>query len=171
VFAAQGGDVVKVAGPGPADAWKPVLLGDREGEALARLCEALIPRTRTPGARDARVHEYIDLAVSLAPPAEKKEFVAGLRWLDRHCVRRHGADLAAVGDAELVALLHSVSDESTDHPRSLRPGARFFVDLKRRTIFGYYTSLEGRVQELGLPETVSMETWRGCRHQGGSHQT
>jgi hypothetical protein len=170
VFAAQEGDVVKVAGPSAA-AWKPVLLTDREGEALARLCDALIPRTATPGARDARVHEYIDLAVSLAPATEKKEFVDGLRWLDRQSDRRYGADLAAIDAGDLVELLRSISDEHADHPKSLRRGAQFFVDLKRRTIFGYYTSLEGRVQELGLPETVSMQTWRGCGHQGGAHDT
>jgi len=37
--------------------------------------------------------------------------------------------------------------------------------------FGYYTSLEGRVQELGLPEAVSMQTWRGCPHPDGEHAT
>jgi hypothetical protein len=170
-FAARDGEVIKTAADPAGAAWRPVLLTEREGEGLAKLVEALIPRTGTPGARDARVHEYIDLAVSLAPAAEKKEFVDGFRWLDRQCRRLHDADLAAASDADLVALLHSISDEHADHPKKLRRGARFFTDLKRRTIFGYYTSLEGRVQELGLPDTVSMQSWRGCAHQGGSHTT
>jgi len=170
VFAARDREVVKMAGTSDRG-WKPVLFTDREGEALARLVEALIPRTDTPGARDARVHEYIDLAVSLAPTAEKKAFVSGLRWLDRHCRRRFDVDLAEIPETDLVGLLRSVSDEHAEHPRSLRPGARFFTDLKRRTIFGYYTSVEGRVEELGLPEVVSMQKWQGCRHQGSAHQT
>lgn len=170
VFAARDGEVVKVASEGD-EGWRPVLLSDREGRALARLVEALIPRTDTPGARDARVHEYIDLAVSLAPEAQKKGFVSGLRWLDRLCRRRFDADLAAVGEADLVELLRSVSDEHATHPKSLERGARFFADLKRRTIFGYYTSVEGRVEELGLPEVVSMQKWQGCRHRGTDHAT
>ncbi|HEX2464291.1 MAG TPA: gluconate 2-dehydrogenase subunit 3 family protein [Thermoanaerobaculia bacterium] len=169
VFAAREGDVVKT--PGDAAAWRPVLLDQREAEGLARLVDALIPRTATPGARDARVHEYIDLAVSLEPVEEKKAFVDGLRWLDRRCQRTHGTDLATAEPADLVALLHTVSDEHEDPPKSLLPGTRFFADLKRRTIFGYYTSLEGRVQELGLPEAVSLQTWRGCPHPGGQHST
>jgi hypothetical protein len=169
-FAARDGEVVKVPGD-PATAWRPVLFSEREGEALARLVETLIPRTDTPGARDARVHQYIDLAVSLAPAAEKKEFVDGFRWLDRHCQRRYDGDVAAMSDGDLVEVLRSISDERAEHPRALRRGARFFKDLKRRTIFGYYTSLEGRVQELGLPDTVSMQTWHGCRHQDGKHHT
>jgi hypothetical protein len=170
VFAARDGEVVKTSGD-PAAAWQPVLFTPREGESLARLVEALIPRTDTPGARDARVHEYVDLAVSLGPEAEKKEFVDGFRWLDWHCQRLHDADLAAVSDADLVGLLRSISDEHADHPKKLRRGARFFTGLKRRTIFGYYTSLEGRVQELGLPDAVSMQTWRGCHHDDGRHET
>jgi hypothetical protein len=167
VFAAQDGDVVKT--PGDASAWRPVLFDAREAEGLARLVDTLIPRTATPGARDARVHEYIDLAVSMAPLEEKKAFVDGFHWLDRRCRKTHGADLSTVDDADLAALLHTISDEHAEHPKSLAPGAAFFTDLKRRTIFGYYTSLEGRVQELGLPEAVSLQAWRGCQHSGGPH--
>ena len=75
------------------------------------------------------------------------------------------------GSKPLVALLDSISDEQKDPPKSLLPGTTFFTDLKRRTIFGYYTSLEGRVQELGLPEAVSLQTWRGCPHPDGRHGT
>jgi len=168
VFAVEGGDVVKA--PATSDTpWRPVLFSDREGEALARLVDALIPRTDTPGARDARVHEYIDLAVSVAPAEEKKSFVEGLRWLDRRARKTYGKDLAAVEEKRLVELLRSISDEHEELPKKLADGGRFFVDLKRRTIFGYYTSLEGRVQELGLPEMVSMQTWRGCPHPQGNH--
>lgn len=169
VFAARDGDVVKT--PGDAAAWRPILFDEREAEGLARLVDALIPRTATPGARDARVHEYIDLSVSLAPVEEKKAFVDGLRWLDRRSQKSYGADLATVESADLVALLHSISDEHENPPKSLQTGTRFFADLKRRTVFGYYTSVEGRVQELGLPETVSLQTWRGCLHPGGEHAT
>jgi hypothetical protein len=170
VFAAgDDGDVIKATGD--ASAWRPVLFDEREAEGLARLVDALIPRTTTPGARDARVHEYIDLAVSLAPPDEKKGFVDGFHWLEKRAKKNHGKALADLEDADLVALLRSISDEQKDLPRALAPGAAFFVELKRRTIFGYYTSIEGRVQELGLPESVSMQKWRGCPHPDGEHTT
>jgi hypothetical protein len=167
VFAAQDGDVVKTTGD--AAAWRPVLFDQREAEALARLVDALIPRTTTPGARDARVHEYLDLAVAVAPVEEKKAFVDGLHWLDGRAKKTHGAGLDAIESTQLVELLRSISDEHQDLPESLAPGGAFFADLKRRTIFGYYTSVEGRVQELGLPEAVSLQTWRGCEHSDGKH--
>jgi hypothetical protein len=168
-FAAREGEVVKV--PAVDTAWRPVLLDERQAEGLARLVDALIPRTTTPGARDARVHEYIDLAVSVEPPDDRKAFVEGLRWLDQRSKKDYGADLATVETKDLVALLRSISDEHEEVPKALARGHRFFANLKRRTIFGYYTSVEGRVQELGLPDTVSMQTWRGCPHPGGQHTT
>jgi hypothetical protein len=170
VFAASDGQVVKAAADITAP-WRPVLLDARQGEGLARLVDTLIPRTETPGARDARVHEYIDLAVSLETPEERKDFVSGFRWLDRRCRRLYDADLAEASEAQLVELLTSISDLHAEHPKSLQRGALFFADLKQRTIFGYYTSLQGRVQELGLPEAVTMQHWQGCRHPDGAHDT
>ena len=166
VFAAREGDVVKT--PGDGSAWQPILFDEREAEGLARLVDALIPRTTTPGARDARVHEYIDLAVSLEPVEDKKAFVDGLRWLDRRCRKTHGADLATAESADLVELLHTISDEHENPPKSLKIGTRFFSDLKRRTVFGYYTSLEGRVQELGLPDACRCRPGEGARIRAGS---
>ena len=168
VFAVQEGGVVKAVSDG-AEGWSPRLLEPRQGEALARLVDLLIPRTETPGARDARVHEYIDLALSLEELPSRKVFVKGLRWLDPECQKRSGADLVAASEADVVAVLRSVSDEHSSHATRLARGAEFFADLKRRTIFGYYTSLEGRVEELALPEVVSMEKWSGCRHPGSDH--
>ena len=160
----QGG-VVKTAADGSE--WKPVLFDERQAEGLAHLVEAIIPRTDTPGARDARVHEYIDLAVSVEDAPDRQAFVDGFVWLDESCRRLYSADLAAVGDDDLIDLLSSVSDEHDELAGELAIGGAFFSQLKRRTIFGYYTSLEGRVQELGLPEVVSSQVFRGCRHTDG----
>ncbi len=69
----------------------------------------------------------------------------------------------------MVELLRSISDENETLASELQPGGEFFSDLKGRTIFGYYTSLTGRTEELGLSDIVSMETFRGCRHPAGDH--
>jgi hypothetical protein len=170
---AQGaqGHIVKIAVPGGAETWTPVLFGEREAEGLARLCEAILPRTDTPGARDARVHEYIDLSASLEAEPAPTQVLEGFRWLDARCRKLHGGDLAAVSESAVIALLSEISDErkADELPPELATGARFFADLKRRTLFGYYTSREGWVDELGQPDAVTMERFRGCLHPPGSH--
>ncbi len=68
------GKIVKAAGKGGGAPWKPVFLSKKEAEQVAAVSEAIIPRTDTAGARDARVHEYIDLALSVEGAARQKSF-------------------------------------------------------------------------------------------------
>lgn len=166
IFRATGdGRVVKAQTESGA-AFKPVLLSDTEVQQLAAACETLIPRTDTPGARDARVHEYLDVALSVESEPVQKRFREGLAWLEGHCKKQHRKGLAEASAEELIELLSAISDDNPNIKDELKPGASFFTDLKARTIFGYYTSREGWIEELGLPEHVGMEKFTGCTHDG-----
>lgn len=159
------GTIVKVAVSEDVT-FEPQALTREDADSLGRLVDTILPRTDTPGALDARVHEYIDLALSVGPEESRQEFLSGFEWLKERCRSVHGKALATTTPDELRELLRPLSDEHPEHPPELEVGATFFADLKRRTVFGYYTSREGRVEELGLPETVTMETYRGCRESG-----
>ena len=161
--------IVKAATGGDAAPWKPVFLSKKEAERLAAVCEAIIPRTDTAGARDARVHEYIDLALSIEGPASRKSFREGLKWLDVHCKRTTGEGLRKASAEQVAQALRPISDEHDSHPDELKPGVSSFRDIKTRTIFGYYTSEQGRVEELSGGAEVGMEIFRGCRHAGHEH--
>ena len=170
VFAlTDGGDIVKAATKEGSVPWKPVFLSKKDAGRVAVVCEAIIPRTDTAGARDARVHEYIDLALSVEGAARQKSFREGLKWMDRYCKDLSGQGLMKISESDLADALETLSDIHDAHPEDLKPGAAFFSDIKNRTIFGYYTSQEGRVQELGKPAEVSMEIFQGCTHDRGAH--
>ena len=162
------GEIVRAPATQERTEWEPVFFTREQAEAVAALAEAIIPRTDTPGARDARVHEYIDLALSVADEGEQRAFVDGLDWMEKRSGEVNGKKIADASAAELTELLRSVSDEHERHSAALQPGTAFFGDIKTRTIFGYYTSREGWVEELGRPEAVTMETFHGCPH-GGEH--
>lgn len=172
----RGAIVKQGQGAAAAEPYAPVFLSADELEAVARLCDVIIPRTGTPGARDARVHEYVDLAVSVEDEEERAEFKEGLELLDARCREQTAGPLHEASAEQLAALLQPLSDEYDAAEAKRRAAgddeieldasdeAAFFGWLKSYTIFGYYTSLEGRVEELGLPDSVTMETWRGCPH-------
>lgn len=147
--------------------WTPRLLTPAQGELLAVLCEHILPRTDTPGARDAGVHEYIDLELSLADGDDQLTALGGLDWIDRRAADLHGSSYLALGAEQQLALLREISDEHGDHPPELLAGAAFFSDLKRRTLFAFYTSKVGRTDALGLPDRVRVERFRGCQHEPG----
>lgn len=152
------------------EAWKPIVLSEREAEQLAAVCEAILPRTDTPGARDARVHEFIDLSLSIENEGMQNRFRENLGWLNDFSKKQTRRELHEASPEQLVEVLTPLSDEHEEHPDDLRTGASFFSDLKSRTIYAYYTSREGWVEELGRPESVGMETWRGCTHGDGGAQ-
>lgn len=155
------GNVVRAAS---ADgAFTPSILTPNQLDAVAQLCETIIPRTDTPGAIDARVHEYIDVRLSGMYEADRRSFLRGLNWLEGRA-SLHGRSIAELDAAERISLLDPISDKHDNHSQAVKPGVDFFRTLKNWTIHGYYTSREGRVQTLGLPESQGMQQWVGCTH-------
>lgn len=158
--ATSDGRVVKAQTEGAA-AFKPEFFSEAEVQQLAAVCETIIPRTDTPGARDARVHEYLDVAMTVETEIASNRFREGLAWLEDYCKKETKKSLVEASPDQLIALLTSISDENPSVKENLRPGAAFFTDVKTRTIFGYYTSREGWVEELGRPEHIGMEKFTG----------
>ncbi len=155
---------------GDPGAWQPQFLTADQGRLLARLTDLIVPRTKTAGALDAGVPEFIDLQLSLDDSDRQLEFLGGLAWIDERCTRLHGHRFADAEEDQQHALLEAISDLHDDHPPELKPGAAFFTDLKRRVLFGYFTSEKGRVEALGLPDKVERQVFQGCTHGSNAHR-
>ena len=166
------GAIVRMAVQDETD-WKPLLFTREQARAVGLLAEAILPRTETPGALDARVHEFIDLELSLADGTEQSEFLERLSSIEARCQEQFGKRVGQVSDLKRAELLDAISDHNevdADHVADqAAEGLACFADLKRRTVFAYYTSEVGRVEGLGLPDAVTMEKFRGCTHRDGSH--
>ena len=107
-------------------AYAPRALTPAQLEQVAVIADEIIPRTDTPGARDAGVHRFVDtmLAEYYTAP-ERDRFIAGLD---------------ATGRAtDLRAALEQLDRDSRDP---------FFRMMKELTILGYYTSQPGATKEL-----------------------
>lgn len=140
--------------------WTPQVLDAHQNETVIALSELIIPETDTPGAKAAKVNEWVDLY--LADLAEDKGhgFLMGLGWLDGYAIKQHGQPFVKLTESQQVAILEKL-DGATEE--ELQPGAEFFQEIKSLTVQGYYTSKIG-IDELnkdGVPETFA------CTH--GSH--
>jgi DNA-binding transcriptional regulator YhcF (GntR family) len=162
----EDGSVVKAATKNGQ--WSPDFFSNKEITQLETLCETIIPKTDTAGASEARVHEYIDLLYSVDSEENQDRVKNGLKWLDKRCKKIQKSNIAKASPEQLIGLLEPLSDTKNSHPSELEIGVDLFRDLKAKTITGYYTSKEGRVEELGLPEHTIMTTYDGCTH-GGEH--
>jgi hypothetical protein len=162
--AAQQHQHARAAAPAaaPKPAWKPLLFDAHQNETVVTLSELIIPATDTPGAKAARVNEYIDLLLHDGAPERRNLFLSGLAWLDGYAIRQHGKPFVRCTADQQVGMLKSI-DRATDE--ALKPGAAFFAEVKRLTVSGYYTTKIG-IDELNKGGRVPGSF--GCPH-GGRH--
>lgn len=139
---------------------------------LQALVEAIIPADdRSPGAREARVADYIDLLLSESEDAVRTLWLDGLKALDAEATARFGSPFAKLGPADTDTLMTFISAHELE---VITPLETFFVMAKQATIHGYYTSEIGIHKELQykgnqmLPEFVGCATVDGkdCPHCG-----
>lgn len=120
---------------------------------VAAASECIIPTTETPGAVEAGVPEFVDVIVAeWYAPEEKATFLAGLAELDARSQAEAGAPLAQLDPARQSEFLTQVDAEAVA-ARKANPDAPtpFWIRLKSLTLYGYYHSAPGSLQELDRP--------------------
>ena len=152
IQAGQSGSALKVLSP-------------REFETLELLVEAIIPTDdRSPGAREARVADYIDLLLSESEHELALQWIGGLAALDREAVTRFGAPLLRLTPEQVDAIL---ADISRNERQPDTPLERFFVMTKQATVRGYYSSEIGIHRELRYKGNQYLQTFVGCATEDG----
>ncbi len=81
---------------------------------VEHLVEAIIPTDeRSPGAKDARVADYMDLLLAEADEGLRKDWLAGLGALDAESSKRFGRGFAKLDPSQTDALLTDISKYET----------------------------------------------------------
>lgn len=126
------------------------------------LTELIIPADdRSPGAKAAKVADYIDFILSESAPEAKQAWTEGLAALDEASARQFGKPFAAATADQQVALL---TEAAKNEFNATTPLEKFFLEAKGRTIHGYYTSEIGIHQELKYKGNQFLPEFVGCDH-------
>lgn len=148
------GPTVKVADPG-----KPTFLQPDEYKTAEALSECIIPRTDTPGAKDAGVALLIDRAIVvsawLGPRCRQ-----GLADLNVLAAQSYGSEFVALTAEQQVAVLTPLSLENETAM------AKFFDLWKGLTVDAYYKTEAGLKTELGWHGNTYLRSFPGCEHPG-----
>lgn len=140
----------------------PVFLSVAQLASVDQLAEAIIPADdRSPGGREARVADYIDLLLSESDSTVQQTWITGLAELDRMAQGRFGSPLATLPSDRLAMLLTEISRNEAN-PQT--PLERFFMATKEATIRGYYSSEIGIQQELRYQGNRMLGEFVGCTH-------
>jgi hypothetical protein len=131
----------------------PRALTPAQLEMVAQAAERILPRTDTPGATDAGVADFIDVMLAdWYSAAERTRFTNGLAELDARSRKLAGSSGDFVHSTELqqIAVLEALDEELHNLRRSGAAGTNehWFAMLKHLTVWGYYTSRPGIVEEL-----------------------
>jgi hypothetical protein len=148
-----------------AAAAQPKALNASQFAALDALVEAIIPADeRSPGAREARVADYIDLLLHEGDEEVRRQWREGLAAMDAEAVARFGTPVAKLEADRLNQLLTDASRNELQPQSTIE---RFFVTTKQATIAGYYTSEIGIHKDLRYKGNQVLAVFHGCLTEDG----
>jgi hypothetical protein len=128
---------------------------------VEELSEMIIPAdNHSGGAKAAKVADYIDQVLREGFDENQKALWRdGLHLIDVMSLHYHGESFVNATAEDRVSLLTVLSKhvEMTDLPE-----VRFFIELKRITVIGYYTSKIGIHDELRYKGNRVLQEYVGC---------
>jgi hypothetical protein len=140
----------------------PAFFNRHQYATITELASLIIPTDETPGAREAKVNEYIDMIVGESAFDVQKVYLDGLAWLDKTAQQRHKKNFVRLTNPQQVAILTEVSKIKSP-TRENEVAAEFFKAIKNATIDGFYTSKIG-IEELGYQGNSVLDEFPGCTH-------
>jgi hypothetical protein len=163
----------------PASGYALHTLNPHQNDTVVAMIDQIIPVTDTPGAKAARVNEFIDVILTeWANDDERHNFLSGLADVEKQSNALFGKNFADASSEQQVTLLRSLDEaaavararsDSKTRPPFWEPQGRdtqmrddFFTVFKKMTVHGYYTSEIGFSQELKLQIIPGAQ--HGCVH-------
>ncbi|MCC8423767.1 gluconate 2-dehydrogenase subunit 3 family protein [Mucilaginibacter sp. UR6-11] len=138
----------------PADIM-PVNLLPQKKALIADLAELIIPRTDTPGAKDAMVEDYIiKMITENTDPRSQKIFLTGLSSLEHYTFSNYNKSFISCSLAQKTLVLKHFEDKANYSFAILNKvnkkvfGLPFFYQLRDLTVEGYCTSFLGATKGM-----------------------
>jgi hypothetical protein len=144
---------------------KLLVLNATQYATVDAFAEAIIPEdSHSPGARAARVADYIDLLLSESDDATKQRWIDGLSALDQASQAKYKGPFAKLTAPQVEEFLTEISRNERD-PQT--PVEQFFRTTKDATIRGYYTSEVGIHKDLQYQGNQFLAEFVGCKTEDG----
>jgi hypothetical protein len=127
------------------------LFTEDDVQFLDEVAETILPKTTTPGAKDAAVGAFMTMMVfDCYTPENQKVFAAGIQHLNEKCREKYGngfLKIAAEQRKELLTALDKEQKEYQDKKKKEDP-SHYFRMMKELTLLGFFTSEVGASKAL-----------------------
>ena len=148
--------------PSPADTESPYVprfFKPDEFHTVEVLTELILPTDEKPGAKEAKVANYIDFVVYSASefePSLQKQWIEGLGLTNKLSEKQYGKPLTQMSVPE-------------HDPKARHEGFPFYSLLKSMTLEAFFTSKVGLIDFLDYKGLTFLTSFPGCTHP--EHQT
>ena len=155
----------------PPPGYKVRTLTPHLNETVIAMTERIIPATDTPGAKGARVNEFIDVILTeWATAEERAHFIEGLEDIDKQSQKLFGKNFVDASPDQQLAQLRAIDDVTlagrvarAHHGNHVEPPDQqlkgdFWEVFKRITVHGYYT------REIGFSQELKLQIIPGAQH-------
>jgi hypothetical protein len=132
----------------------PSAFTDADVEFFDDVAETILPRTDTPGARDAGVGQFIArYSAACYPPEHVALLKSGIADLDAQMQLVRGTGFRRAGEEARTALLVRIDGEAKEHARmekenSSEKSPHYFTLMKQLTLYGFFTSEPGQTRVI-----------------------
>lgn len=136
-------------GKDSAAGFKP--LDAKQQAYLDEVGETILPTTKTPGAKAARVGSFMSVMVrDCYKPADQEIFTKGLGQLEEASQKMNGKGFLESTPTQRTALLTALDAEQKNYAKTKTPEQpnHYFRMVKELTLLGYFTSEVGATQAL-----------------------
>jgi|SoiMethySBSTD1v2_1073268.scaffolds.fasta_scaffold14941_4 hypothetical protein len=118
---------------------------------LDEVAETIIPKTTTPGAKDAAVGTFMTVMVNdCYDKKDQQTFHEGIKKLDDACQKANNTSFMKATPEQRTSLLTTLDKEAKEHAKSKGKDDpnHYFTMMKQLTLFGFFTSKPGATQVL-----------------------
>ena len=150
----------------PSVPYTPHFFRPAEFQTVEILTEMIIPTDDKPGAKEARVAQFIDFVVYSAAefqPELQEKWTSGLALLEKLSEAKYGGAFREISDSRREQLLTEMSRPEHD-PLTEHPGFFFYGLVKEMTVDGFYTSKIGLIDVLEYKGLSVNADFPGCTH-------
>jgi hypothetical protein len=118
---------------------------------LDQVAETILPKTDTPGAKDAQVGAFMARIVKdCYTEADQKVFLAGMQQLDDASKKKNGKSFMEATPEQQHDLLVDLDKEAKGYAATKKKDdpQHYFRMMKELTLWGYFTSEQGATKAL-----------------------
>jgi hypothetical protein len=128
---------------------------DLNKDLIADLCNVIIPKTNTPGAKEAMVETYVIYAIKHSKDVVYcNNFINGLKDVKEYCQSNYKSPFSKLSNKQQIEVVTHFKEEGLNLSGKLGKvknkilGKSFFAILKETTCTGYCTSMVGAKKGL-----------------------